>query len=511
MNIVVNAGPGCGKTTTACRLIKYLRARDKKVFLDHTPHTEEQLAIWKYVEEHWAAKQKWYENGVMPKIPILYAAYNKEAVDDVKPKLPEDVEARTIHGAGYQVLNKASGYIKINEARGISIVESITGLSQRQNKDFFKWLCSLKYIEKLKDEMLQPTPENLKLMQSKYDSLLNFPIHSNMVEQIKQIIPKMKILDRKVGIEYIDQVWMAIFQCTSPVFELGVVDETQDLSPARLALIKRLCKNLVFIGDEDQAINAFSGADPKSFDKIRLECEAELPLKLVFRCKANIVAMANQISPRAKLRGAKQENGEVKQIPFEALPSLIKSRCHFPNKEEFEPNFLKQHLILCRYNAPLILCGLRLIRAGIPAVISGKKLVSSLTYLVDKLKGTDLHDLRDKLERYAENLSKDAPEHLQEMVRDKVDCILYAMDECDHLDELKPTLTKLFTPGKDDRPVTLSTIHKAKGKENEHVYILFPPIPSPRATTADQKQQERNLEFVAVTRTLNTLTWIVKE
>jgi DNA helicase-2/ATP-dependent DNA helicase PcrA len=513
MKLVVNAGPGTGKTTTACRLIKYLRARDKEVFLKNTPHTEEQLAVWQYVENEWAAKQEWYKSKIMPTgVRILYAAYNKDAVEDVKSRLPESVEARTIHGAGYQVLNTASGYIRLNESRGISIVESITGQNSKQNREFFKWLASLKFLEKLKDELLGPTEENLKLMQAKYDSLLNFPIHSQMIEHIKQLVPKMKVLDRNVGIEYIDQVWMAIWQCNHPPFDLAIIDECQDLSPSRLALAKKLGKNLVFIGDEDQAINAFSGADPHAFERIRKDCDAELPLKTVFRCPANVIQMANMISPRAKLRGVKEHNGEVKQVMFENLPEVIKSRCHFPNKpDEYEPNFLQQHLILCRYNAPLVRCGLNLFRAGIPAVISGKKLVSSLTYIIDKLKATNIRDLQDKLDLYEQKLTDKANENLKEMVTDKIDCIRYAIEECDHIDELKPTLTRLFTPKKDDRPVTLSTIHKAKGKENEHVYILFPPIPSPRATTVDQKQQEKNLEFVAVTRTLNTLTWVVKE
>lgn len=507
LRLVVNAGPGTGKTYTATSLIHYLRAPKKDVFLKNRPHTEEQRAIWEYVDET-LAKQNFDPHSSK----ILYAAYNREAVEDVKSKLPEKVGAHTIHGAGYQVVNAQQGYVPLNDARGVHLVDRLTGVSFNQNKDRYKWLSTLQYISKLKDELLQPTLENLRKMQAKYDGLLNFAVDDAMPDRIKQLMPLMKTIDRKIGIEYIDQVWLALFLCKTPPYKFGIIDECQDLSPARLALSLLLAENLMFIGDEDQAINAFSGADPDSFDKIRKACNKELQLKTVFRCPPNIIDKANMIAPRAKLRGVKTEPGTVHQVTINDLPATVKSRCHYPSKpEELAEVFYKQHLVICRYNAPLINAALKFFKEGVPAVILGQQLVTQLVKLIEKMKAVDLDDLLEKLLSYEDRMLREAPEHLKEVIYDKGDCIRLVINQTESLDTLIPDLKRLFLPKKGTPHVTLCTVHKAKGRESEHVYILFPPVPSSRATTPSQIQQEKNLDFVAHTRTMNTLTYVTQE
>jgi superfamily I DNA/RNA helicase len=57
--------------------------------------------------------------------------------------------------------------------------------------------------------------------------------------------------------------------------------------------------------------------------------------------------------------------------------------------------------------------------------------------------------------------------------------------------------------------VMLSTIHKAKGTENNRVFILLPKlIPSQYATQVWQMEQEMNLMYVAITRAKNELIYI---
>jgi len=55
----------------------------------------------------------------------------------------------------------------------------------------------------------------------------------------------------------------------------------------------------------------------------------------------------------------------------------------------------------------------------------------------------------------------------------------------------------------------LSTIHKTKGLEFDHVYLLRPDLlPAPWVDEDDEEsmQQEKNLEYVAVTRAKDTFT-----
>jgi superfamily I DNA/RNA helicase len=55
-------------------------------------------------------------------------------------------------------------------------------------------------------------------------------------------------------------------------------------------------------------------------------------------------------------------------------------------------------------------------------------------------------------------------------------------------------------------PISLNTIHKAKGLEADRVWFLGPSfLPSPWAKAAWELAQERNLAYVAVTRARSEL------
>ena len=97
-NLAVNAGPGTGKTYSATSIPKYLRATNKEAFLNNHPNTEEQRAIWEWVEK----EIKVVDSEGKPKIPtFLYAAYNADMVPEVQPmvppfKQPYGVDVRTM-------------------------------------------------------------------------------------------------------------------------------------------------------------------------------------------------------------------------------------------------------------------------------------------------------------------------------------------------------------------------------------------------------------------------------
>ncbi|GIW60341.1 MAG: hypothetical protein KatS3mg087_1407 [Patescibacteria group bacterium] len=497
MHITINAGPGSGKTYTITHIPRFLRASNKEAFFKNTKWTNQQRAIWKCVARHIP---------ISPEDPILYAAYNNDLVKDAQNKVikegPFACECRTIHGAGYKVINKKYGYCRINSNRGIQIVERITGESISQLKNRYEWLSTLKYLEKCKDELRKPTFENFEELRDKYDSLSNFRIHKDMEEQASLLLPEMKKVNRKEGIEYIDQVWLAIFLAKEPIYKLGLIDEAQDLSPSRFLLAQRLCEHVVWVGDPDQAINAFAGADPHAFDKVEELADIILPLKVSFRCPPNIVQRANtimaqRIIPRDSfpLTTTKKEDGEEKSLVFER---------EFPRHIA---RTLPKCMVICRYNAPLFRCAFHLMKQGINVAMLGKQLVNQLTWLVKKQKAGSAADLEEKIQSWVINSSKNVKPHIAEMLQDKADCILYAAKDCETVDEVVDRIEELFKPKK-GKCVTLSTIHKAKGREAENVYILFPPVRSQHATTTPQKQQEQNLEYVAVTRTKKNLYWV---
>jgi len=61
----------------------------------------------------------------------------------------------------------------------------------------------------------------------------------------------------------------------------------------------------------------------------------------------------------------------------------------------------------------------------------------------------------------------------------------------------------------DHADISLSTIHKAKGLENDRVFFLRPDlIPSRFAVNPWQKEQEENLRYVAITRAKKELVYV---
>lgn len=304
----------------------------------------------------------------------------------------------------------------------------------------------------------------------------------------------------------------------------------------------------MFVGDPNQAIMAFSGADAYSFDKILTFCDHQLPLKTTFRLPPNIVEKANQHTPRARLKGIEKPAGKEAQFSIHELASRIKDACRVPvsslsspenpssgpsifaDEPTINPYMYNDHMVICRYNAPLIECCLKLWKRHIPATILGRKLVDNLVSIIDQRKAETVSELEFKLERYEDMSCRNAPEYIQEVVRDKLACIRYVIsslkpgsedtpvDPSDtsppplscSIPDVKESLKRLFTVRKNQPHVSLCSIHKAKGAERKNIYILYPPIPSPRAQTPDQRQQEKNLEFVAITRTLQNLYWVVK-
>ena len=79
--------------------------------------------------------------------------------------------------------------------------------------------------------------------------------------------------------------------------------------------------------------------------------------------------------------------------------------------------------------------------------------------------------------------------------------------DSDDVEKVKAAITKIFS--KQNNALPLSTIHRVKGQEYERVFILDRSlIPSNYAIDDWQKQQEQNLLYVAITRSMDKLFFI---
>jgi ATP-dependent exoDNAse (exonuclease V) beta subunit len=164
-------------------------------------------------------------------------------------------------------------------------------------------------------------------------------------------------------------------------------------------------------------------------------------------------------------------------------------------------------MIVCRNNAPLFGLAVSFLRDRVPCHIV-MDFAADLGKLIDKFGASRSEELRTRLlawrDREIAKCKQLHREHLIDMIEDKVDCILPFIDEYPYVMQIKSALQTLTESKTGPR---LSTIHKAKGLEAENVYILRPDLlPSKFAIMAQENgdsapmQQERNLEYVAITR-----------
>lgn len=166
---------------------------------------------------------------------------------------------------------------------------------------------------------------------------------------------------------------------------------------------------------------------------------------------------------------------------------------------------------LCRNTAPLVAFAFDLLARGVPCHIVGKDIQVGLEKLIDKVPvGSSFlffqRDLCRLREAEKEKLLKKGKREQAANYADKCNALCVIANNCMNREEIKQKLAKIFADG---TGLTLSTIHKAKGLEWSRVFLLdWELLPSPYAETEAAKQQEKNLQYVAVTRAKLDLVFI---
>jgi superfamily I DNA/RNA helicase len=186
--------------------------------------------------------------------------------------------------------------------------------------------------------------------------------------------------------------------------------------------------------------------------------------------------------------------------------------------EHFDPSILKHgDMVLCRNNAPIVRLALKLISSGIPAKVLGRDISGVIRTMVKKAaKGNPnvpMKSILDAIEneiaskRAAASLKKD--ESRLQSLEDRWECLIAVSETLPTTATAKDLTDKLDNIFSDDKaPITLSTIHKAKGLEWDRVFILDFSLIGRRATSPEAKQQENNLAYVAITRAKRELRFI---
>ncbi|HEY9711120.1 MAG TPA: 3'-5' exonuclease, partial [Oculatellaceae cyanobacterium] len=305
-------------------------------------------------------------------------------------------------------------------------------------------------------------------------------------------------------ISYEDMVWLPNFlDLPLSDYDFICVDEAQDLNKAQLDLVLRAHSHGargIYVGDERQAIMGFSASDHRSIGNIIQRTSAlTLPLSICYRCPTSHIELANEIYPVIEPRPGAPE-GKVSEIQISDLPNLVRGG----------------DLIICRCFYPLIKIYFDLLSAGIPALIRNKDISGQLVNLLEQVFGVEPRSYT--AEEFAKTLTVWYESQKAAMLsagvevmvivglHDRVQTLnaIYKGSKCKSTSDLLEAITKLSKETKN--PVNLTTIHGAKGLEADRVFHVRPDlVPHTRAAKDWEKEQERNLLFVALTRAKHEL------
>ena len=342
-----------------------------------------------------------------------------------------------------------------------------------------------------------------------------------------------------------------------------LIDETQDLSVLQQMFVKLFVgynTRMIAVGDEKQAIYGFAGADTKSIKNLKKNFDlTELPLNICYRCPKNVIKLAQDMVPTIEWNHKRDDDGIVDFIDDSNLKDKLqpgdvilarrnndlvrlykklvldeKISIKFKNKEMVTTivNEIKKVIkeYIKRYNAYANvekelyrLCDEKginwrkddkhlsktdksFMQSKYKELVRQNKQISKQicksNYNINYLK-TCMDEYKEKGE-YAFTYDGQKDNICVEYF-DVIESLLeqYKQNESGILVNDFIVYTESFLKGNIYKEVPiLSSIHMMKGGEADNVFIIdyprFPYIYSNQ--TEDAQQQEKNLQYVALTR-----------
>lgn len=352
-------------------------------------------------------------------------------------------------------------------------------------------------------KVISPNEKNLYQNGTLFDNVLEF-------DDLINLSVKLFESDSQIQKKYCEQ------------FKYIFVDEYQDIDENQYKLIKLLTPpegNICAIGDPNQAIYGFRGGDSKFFKSFGSDYKdvCIINLKNNYRSAENIVDASNQmidsnniVSQCAKpyekitIHTAQTDNAEAEFV-ISTIEKLIGGHSFFSldsqRSQGDESNFsFSDFAILYRTSSQLDALVKALERSGMPYVklsddlLCDKKPVRKLLSLLDKE-----HFVYEQLKNLRCNFREEIDDYIFEYLL-KTALIHNVRDDFIH----EAALLR-YSDAFDKRAdrISLMTLHSSKGLEFECVFITGLEdgiIPLYRAKTLEEKEEEKRLLYVGMTR-----------
>jgi len=417
---------------------------------------------------------------------ILLCAFNKKIQEELSERAhciiqnsPSRIDIKTIHSVCYSLFSKKP---KINTNKHIDILlayDSESKLSYSQ----------ISLLADVYNMSLLTLQDDFDKVIAEYFSDEEIPSGYHIyLNHLKQVAPH-----KTNEITYTEMLYFPYIKNKKTEYDLILIDEAQDLSPLQQKIIFQNLSHdntrYVIVGDSRQAIYAFAGADKTAFEKYRnIQNITELQLPLCYRCPQSHIELAQQYNPI--IQPHKNEKGIIETLDHSFTPE-------------------ENSLIICRNNAPLVKLYFQLIKRGVKCKFIGDiyKSLFALLYQIQELPDFKIENFPEFAQKFYEEKSKKMKkEENKQLLYDKIQVLItiYQNKQIKTIKDLFKTVKQFFTEQNDENnKILLMTIHKAKGLESDNVYFY-----QPHLVKKDENEQEKNLYYIALTRSKNKLFFI---
>lgn len=398
--MLVLAGPGSGKTLVITQRIRNL------------------------IEKHQVKPEH-----------ILVITFTKAAALEMQKRFilmtPEKiypVNFGTFHAIFFQILKQtysfqASSIIKERQKRSLlgEVIESIPEAMKEKNEqndtdeNIQKLLAEISKVkncgiplEEYKSEVCSE-----EVFSYIYEAYCKKMTMQGKVDFDDMVLLCYRLLSKR---EDIRKLWQEKFQYI-------LIDEFQDISPMQYAIVRMLAKpadNLFIVGDDDQAIYGFRGANPEIMLRFREDYPTakQVLLNMNYRSKSDIVESANRLIAHNTKRFAKAVKANN--------PAKDGVRvCYFESRQEQAKNIvllIKQYMkqqgakfgdiaLIYRTNTHAIITAERLMQESIPFemresakniydTVVAKDMIAYLEYALDRRDIKSFYRIMNRPVRY---------------------------------------------------------------------------------------------------------------